>query len=77
MIKENQDKQRLSVDGLANNIQEMQKSTRMTAFFKSILLKKLKGLKIGGLTIVDGPKSYAFGESSPKLHATEIGRAHV
>jgi|TARA_B110000914_G_C15516648_1_gene473977 cyclopropane-fatty-acyl-phospholipid synthase len=70
MIKENQNKQRLSVDGLANNIQEMQRSTRMTAFFKSILLKKLKGLKVGGLTIVDGLKSHTFGELNPELHAT-------
>ena len=70
MIKENQDKQRLSVDGLANSIQEMQRSTRITAFFKSILLKKLKGLKVGGLTIVDDRKSYTFGDLNPELHAT-------
>ena len=61
---------KLSVDGLAKNIQKMQRSTRLTAFFKRILLKKLKGLRAGGLTIVDGLQRHTFGDLDSELHAT-------
>ena len=70
MTQEIQTKDRLSVDGLANNIQEMQRSTRMTSFFKRILFKKLKGLKTGELTIVDGSKIHVFGIPNSELKAT-------
>ena len=70
MTQEIQTKDRLSVDGLANNIQEMQRSTRMTSFFKKILFKKLKGLKTGELTIVDGSEIHVFGIPKSELKAT-------
>ena len=70
MTQEIQTKDRLSVDGLANNIQEMQRSTRMTSFFKRILFKKLKGLKTGELTIVDGSEIHVFGAPKSELKAT-------
>ena len=70
MTQEIQTKDRLSVDGLANNIQEMQRSTRMTSFFKRILFKKLKGLKTGELTIVDGSEIHVFGIPKSELKAT-------
>jgi len=70
MTQEIQTKDRLSVDGLANNIQEMQRSTRMTSFFKRILFKKLKGLKTGELTIIDGSEMHVFGMPKSELKAT-------
>ena len=70
MTQEIQTKDRLSVDGLANNIQEMQRSTRMTSFFKRILFKKLKGLKTGELTIIDGSEIHVFGAPKSELKAT-------
>ncbi|MDC0390818.1 cyclopropane-fatty-acyl-phospholipid synthase family protein [Candidatus Thioglobus sp.] len=70
MTQEIKTKDRLSVDGLANNIQEMQRSTRMTSFFKRILFKKLKGLKTGELTIVDGSEIHVFGAPKSELKAT-------
>ena len=70
MTQEIQTKDRLSVDGLANNIQEMQRSTKMTSFFKRILFKKLKGLKTGELTIVDGSEIHVFGAPKSELKAT-------
>ncbi len=70
MTQETQTKDRLSVDGLANNIQEMQRSTRMTSFFKRILFKKLKGLKTGELTIIDGSEIHVFGIPKSELKAT-------
>ena len=70
MTQEIQTKDRLSVDGLANNIQEMQRSTRMTSFFKRILFKKLKGLKTGELTIIDGSEIHVFGIPKSELKAT-------
>ncbi|MDC0904713.1 cyclopropane-fatty-acyl-phospholipid synthase [Candidatus Thioglobus sp.] len=72
MTQEIKTKDRLSVDGLANNIQEMQRSTRMTSFFKRILFKKLKGLKTGELTIVDGSEIHVFGAPKSELKATLI-----
>ncbi|MBT6635059.1 MAG: class I SAM-dependent methyltransferase [Gammaproteobacteria bacterium] len=70
MTREIQTKDRLSVDGLANNIQEIQRSTRMTSFFKRILFKKLKGLKTGELTIIDGSEIHVFGIPKSELKAT-------
>ena len=70
MTQEIQTKDRLSVDGLANNMQEMQRSTRMTSFFKRILFKKLKGLKTGELTIIDGSEIHVFGIPKSELKAT-------
>ncbi len=70
MTREIQTKDRLSVDGLANNIQEMQRSTRMTSFFKRILFKKLKGLKTGELTIIDGSEIHVFGILKSEFKAT-------
>ena len=70
MTQEIQTKDRLSVDGLANNIQQMQRSTRMTSFFKRILFKKLKGLKTGELTIIDGSEIHVFGIPKSELKAT-------
>ncbi|MDB9937912.1 cyclopropane-fatty-acyl-phospholipid synthase family protein [Candidatus Thioglobus sp.] len=70
MTQEIQTKDRLSVDGLANNIQEMQRSTRMTSFFKRILFKKLKSLKTGELTIIDGSEIHVFGIPKSELKAT-------
>ena len=70
MTQEIQTKDRLSVDGLANNIQEMQRSTRMTSFFKRILFKKLKGLKTGELTIIDGSEIHVFGILKSEFKAT-------
>ena len=70
MTQEIQTKDRLSVDGLANNIQEIQRSTRMTSFFKRILFKKLKGLKTGELTIIDGSEIHVFGILKSEFKAT-------
>ena len=70
MTREIQTKDRLSVDGLANNIQEIQRSTRMTSFFKRILFKKLKGLKTGELTIIDGSEIHVFGILKSEFKAT-------
>ena len=61
MTKEKQTKDQISVDNLANSIQKMQKGTRMTSFFKSILFRKLKGINNGELTIIDGAKKHIFG----------------
>jgi len=61
MTKEKQTKDQISVDSLANSIQKMQKGTRMTSFFKSILFRKLKGIDNGELTIIDGAKKHIFG----------------
>ena len=61
MTKEKQTKDQISVDSLANSIQKMQKGTRMTSFFKSILFRKLKGINNGELTIIDGAKKHIFG----------------
>ena len=41
-----------------------------TIFFKRSLLKKLKGLKTGGLTIIDGRSRLSFGDSDSELHST-------
>ena len=63
-------KKKLSVEGLASDIQHKGKSTTTTAFFKSILLKKLTGLKFGRLTIADGSNTFSFGDNDSEFHAT-------
>ena len=60
---------KLSVEGLASSIQHKENSTT-TAFFKSIFLKKLRGLRFGRLTIVDGSKKFSFGDKHSEFHAT-------
>jgi len=42
----------------------------MTSFFKRILFKKLKGLKTGELTIIDGSEMHVFGMPKSELKAT-------
>ncbi len=69
MTKERQTKGKLSVDSLANSVKKMQKSTRMTSFFKVILFRKLKSLSNGQLTIVDGSNRHVFGSSDSELSA--------
>lgn len=69
MTKEKQNKDKLSVAILANNIQKKQKGSRMTSFFKSILFRKLKSISSGELTIIDGTNKHVFGNSSSKLKA--------
>ncbi|MBE29035.1 hypothetical protein CL646_03080 [bacterium] len=69
MTKEKQSKAKLSVDSLANGIQKMQKSTRTTSFFKSILFRKLKSIKSGELTIIDGDNRHVFGSPDSKFKA--------
>ena len=69
MTKEKHTKDQLSVDSLANSIQKMQKSTRMTSFFKSILFRKLKGINNGELTIIDGAKKHTFGSAGSAFKA--------
>jgi len=61
---------KLSVEGFASDIQHKGKNTITTAFFKSILLKKLKGLRVGRLVIVDGPNRFIFGNQQSELQAT-------
>ena len=60
---------KFSVERLASSIQHKGKSTTTTAFFKNILLKKLRGLRFGHLTIVDGPKTFIFGNKQSEFHA--------
>ena len=69
MTKEKQFKDKLSVDALANSIQEMQKSTRTTSFFKSILFRKLKSINSGELTIIDGSRKHVFGNPDSEFKA--------
>ena len=61
-------KQKLSVEGLASGIQNKGNSLT-TAFFKSILLKKLRGLNYGRLTIVDGSQKLSFGDKNSEFQA--------
>jgi cyclopropane-fatty-acyl-phospholipid synthase len=69
MTKERQTKDKLSVENLANSVKKMQKSTRMTAFFKAILFRKLKRISSGQLTIVDGSSKHVFGSFDSELKA--------
>ena len=67
MTKEKQNKDKLSVESLANSIQKKQKRSRTASFFKSALFRKLKSITSGELTIIDGVKKYTFGNSSSEL----------
>ena len=69
MTKEKQNKDKLSVDSLANGIKKMQKSTHTTSFFKSILFRKLKSIKSGELTVIDGGNRHVFGSPDSKFKA--------
>ena len=70
MSKEKKMTKKLSVEGLAGEIQHKGKSTATTAFFKSILLKKLRELRFGRITILDGPNTFSFGDNRSEFHAT-------
>ncbi len=61
---------KLSVEELASDIKNKGKSTTTTAFFKSILLKKLRGLSFGRLVIVDRSNTFIFGDQHSELQAT-------
>jgi len=61
---------KLSVEGLASDIQHKRKSTTTTAFFKNILLKKLTSLSFGRLVIVDRSNTFIFGDQHSELQAT-------
>ena len=61
---------KLSVEELASDIKHKGKSTTTTAFFKSILLKKLRGLSFGRLVIVDRSNTFIFGDQHSELQAT-------
>jgi len=69
MTKNKQPKDRLSVDILANSIQKIQKNTRTTAVFKSILFRKLKSINSGELTIVEGGSKHVFGSPGSDFKA--------
>jgi len=61
---------KFSVEKLAGDIQHKKKATKTTAFFKSILLKKLKGIRFGRLTIVDGVSTFVYGDKDSEFQAT-------
>ena len=61
---------KFSVEKLAGDIQHKAKSTKTTVFFKSILLKKLNGIRFGRLTIVDGPSTFIYGDKGSEFQAT-------
>ncbi len=61
---------KFSVERLADDIQHKRKNTKTAAFFKSIMLKKLKEIKVGQLTIVDGSSTLVYGDKDSKLQAT-------
>ena len=61
---------KFSVERLARDFQHKGKSTKTTAFFKSILLKKLNGIRFGRLTIVDGPSTFIYGDKGSEFQAT-------
>ena len=61
---------KFSVEKLAGDVQHKAKTTKTTAFFKSILLKKLKGIKFGRLTIVDGPSTFIYGDKDSEFQVT-------
>ena len=69
MTKERQTKDKLSVDALANNVKKIQKSIRMTSFFKGILFRKLKSISSGQITIIDGSNKHVFGNADSDLKA--------
>ena len=61
---------KFSVERLADDIQHKRKNTKTAAFFKSIMLKKLKGIKVGQLTILDGSSKLVYGDKDSELQAT-------
>ena len=61
---------KFSVESLARDIRHKEKTTKTTAFFKSILLKKLNGIRFGRLTIVDGPSTFIYGDKGSEFQAT-------
>ena len=61
---------KLSVEELGSDIKHKGKSTTTTAFFKNILLKKLRGLSFGRLVIVDRSNTFIFGDQHSELQAT-------
>ena len=61
---------KFSLERLAGDIQHKSQSTKTTAFFKSILLKKLNGIRFGRLTIVDGPSTFIYGDKGSEFQAT-------
>jgi len=61
---------KFSVESLAPDIPHKEKTTKTTAFFKSILLKKLNGIRFGRLTIVDGPSTFIYGDKGSEFQAT-------
>ena len=61
---------KFSVESLARDIRHKEKTTKTTAFFKSILLKKLNGIRFGRLTIVDGPSTFIYGDKDSEFQAT-------
>ncbi len=69
MTKERQTKDKLSVDTLANGINKIKKSIRLTSFFKSSLFRKLKSISSGQLTIIDGSNKHVFGSPDSELKA--------
>jgi len=61
---------KFSVESLVPDIRYKEKTTKTTAFFKSILLKKLNGIRFGRLTIVDGPSTFIYGDKGSEFQAT-------
>ena len=61
---------KFSVESLARDIRHKEKTTKTTAFFKSILLKKLKGIRFGRLIIVDGSSTFVYGDKDSEFQAT-------
>jgi len=61
---------KFSVENLVPDIPHKEKTTKTTAFFKSILLKKLNGIRFGRLTIVDGPSTFIYGDKGSEFQAT-------
>ena len=61
---------KFSVESLARDIRHKEKTTKTTAFFRSILLKKLKGIRFGRLIIVDGSSTFVYGDKDSEFQAT-------
>jgi len=59
----------ISVDNLANNIKVNQKSSLTSFFFKRTVLRKLKDIRLGELTIIDGSNKYVFGSADSEIKA--------
>jgi len=61
---------KFSVESLVHEIRHKEKTSKTTTFFKSILLKKLNGIRFGRLTIVDGPSTFVYGDKGSEFQAT-------